>query len=69
MSPKHVYMSMLCLRSEGPQEQTPYEEGLGKKPCNNTMPRIERGVFNIRSVITRCRTVSQHRASSVNADN
>ena len=58
MSPKHDYMSMLCLRSEGPQEQTPYEEGLGKKPCNNpAMPRIDNGVFNIRSVITRCRSV------------
>ena len=33
------------------------------------MPRIESGVLNIRSVITRCRSVSQHRTSGVNADN
>ena len=33
------------------------------------MPRIESGVLNIRSVITRCGSVSQHRTSGVNADN
>ena len=33
------------------------------------MPRIESGVLNIRSVYTRCRSVSQHRTSGVNADN
>ena len=33
------------------------------------MPRIEIGVLNIRSIITRCHSVSQHRTSGVNADN
>ena len=33
------------------------------------MPRIESDVLNILSVITRCRSVSQHRTSGVNADN
>ena len=33
------------------------------------MPRIESGMLNIRFVITRCRRVSQHRTSGVNADN
>ena len=36
---------------------------------NTAMPRIESDVLNIRSVITRCRSVSQHRTSGVNADN
>ena len=35
---------------------------------NTAMPHIESGVLNIRSVITRCRSVSQHRTSGVNAD-
>ena len=33
------------------------------------MPPIKSGVLNIRSVITRCRSVSQHRTSGVNVGN
>ena len=42
-----------------------YEKGRN----NAVMPRVDSGVLNIRSVITRCRRVSQHRTSGVNADN
>ena len=40
-----------------------------KYHTNMAMLRIENEVLNIRSVITRCRSVSQHRTSGVNVDN
>ena len=71
MSPKHVDMSMLCRAlSVVSRATTANTIRRGTRKENNTAaPRIERGVLNIRSVITRCRSASQHRASCVNADN